>query len=277
MATRFHELPLDLFPDEARPYIARLNRELRDLFGLEGTILDPRKTRRSDLTIARTEKKQVDVTRIDRLAAEVVTSISENSATDLKGDVNFVSGTNISLTQVGQNITIAGTTTGVVTSVSANGGADVLGDVNLVDGSGIDITRAGQDFTFTANLTELDDTFLRLDTSNDPLTGSLDFGDNFADMANLATPANPGAGVRRLFTDSGSGQLSVRTSSGTTVSLEAGGTAQSTHIKAFIAGGDTLVVPTKNQVVVCEEYLIEGTGSLNLEGTAFLCVLAGAA
>lgn len=42
----------------------------------------------------------------------------------------------------------------------------------------------------------------------------------YADVAQRGTPANPGAGTRRVFTDSGTGELSVRTSAGTTVSLE---------------------------------------------------------
>ena len=48
-------------------------------------------------------------------------------------------------------------------------------------------------------------------------------GANFTDIAQIAAPANPSAGTRRLFVDSGSGELSVRTSGGVTVSLESGG------------------------------------------------------
>jgi len=46
---------------------------------------------------------------------------------------------------------------------------------------------------------------------------------NFVDMNDLATPANPSAGTRRMFVDSGTGELSVRLSGGTTVSLEGAG------------------------------------------------------
>jgi hypothetical protein len=49
------------------------------------------------------------------------------------------------------------------------------------------------------------------------------FGSFFQDLDNLATPANPTAGTRRLFVDSGTGEISVRTSGGATVSLEGGG------------------------------------------------------
>lgn len=45
----------------------------------------------------------------------------------------------------------------------------------------------------------------------------------YIDMEGIAAPANPSAGERRLFVDSGTGKLSVRTSGGTTVSLEESG------------------------------------------------------
>jgi len=48
-------------------------------------------------------------------------------------------------------------------------------------------------------------------------------GANFQDIAQIAAPANPAAGTRRLFVDSGTGELSVKTSAGATVSLESGG------------------------------------------------------
>ena len=47
-----------------------------------------------------------------------------------------------------------------------------------------------------------------------------DFGAYYSDLAQIVTPANPGAGVRRLFVDSGDGKLKVRTSGGSSVSLE---------------------------------------------------------
>lgn len=45
----------------------------------------------------------------------------------------------------------------------------------------------------------------------------------WVDLPSQSAPSNPAAGTRRLFTDSGTGELSVRTSGGTTVSLETGG------------------------------------------------------
>jgi hypothetical protein len=48
-------------------------------------------------------------------------------------------------------------------------------------------------------------------------------GDHYLDIGDIAVPANPAAGIRRLFTNTTTGELSVRTSGGTTVSLEATG------------------------------------------------------
>ena len=45
----------------------------------------------------------------------------------------------------------------------------------------------------------------------------------YTDIVQRAAPANPGAGTRRLFTDTATGELSVRTSAGATVSLEGSG------------------------------------------------------
>jgi hypothetical protein len=61
----FHELPLDIFTEEQRPYIARLNRELRDVFGFEGTVTQQSVSRRSDLTVVRKEGALVDSTRVE--------------------------------------------------------------------------------------------------------------------------------------------------------------------------------------------------------------------
>jgi hypothetical protein len=50
-----------------------------------------------------------------------------------------------------------------------------------------------------------------------------DLGDFFLDIGDIAAPANPVAGKRRIFLDSATGKLSVRTSAGTTIDLEATG------------------------------------------------------
>jgi hypothetical protein len=48
------------------------------------------------------------------------------------------------------------------------------------------------------------------------------FGAHYLDIDNIAAPSNPASGTRRIFFDIGTGELSVRTSAGTTVSLESG-------------------------------------------------------
>lgn len=55
----------------------------------------------------------------------------------------------------------------------------------------------------------------------------------WADMAQSSTPSNPAAGTRRIFVNSGTGELSVRTSAGVTQSLE-----------SFAAAGDVLLNAT---------------------------------
>ncbi len=45
-------------------------------------------------------------------------------------------------------------------------------------------------------------------------------GPNFMDMDQIATPANPSAGTRRIFIDSADGKMKVRTNNGISVSIE---------------------------------------------------------
>lgn len=45
-------------------------------------------------------------------------------------------------------------------------------------------------------------------------------GDHFLDFGDITAPANPSAGTRRLFLDQATGELSVKTSAGTSISLE---------------------------------------------------------
>jgi hypothetical protein len=51
-------------------------------------------------------------------------------------------------------------------------------------------------------------------------TQNNNLGDFYLDFGDIAAPANPSAGTRRVYVDSTSGQLSVRTSAGTSISLE---------------------------------------------------------
>ncbi len=54
-------------------------------------------------------------------------------------------------------------------------------------------------------------------------------GAYYLDIDDIAVPANPGASIRRLFVNTATGELSVRTSAGATVSLEAGGGGVAAH------------------------------------------------
>lgn len=67
-----------------------------------------------------------------------------------------------------------------------------------------------------------------------PGTANENFGAFYHDVSQIAAPANPGAGVRRVYVDSGTGKISVRTSGGSSVSLEEQG------------GGVTFGPPTGN-------------------------------
>ena len=92
------------------------------------------------------------------------------------------------------------------------------------------------------------------DHSGAVLPGEADenLGDHFLDVGDIATPSNPGAGVRRLFDDTGTGELSVRTSAGATVSLEGGGGGAPTNAQ--------YVVVALNGTLTDERVLTPGTG-----------------
>lgn len=61
----------------------------------------------------------------------------------------------------------------------------------------------------------------------------------YEDLAQIATPANPAAGTRRLFTDSADGKLKARTSAGVSVSLEESGSGYAINV----LGGSTTFDP----------------------------------
>lgn len=110
MAVQFHPLPTDVFQEDARPYIARLNRELRDLFGLEGVIRNPIATRRSDNSITRRSTVQVDVSRITPSITTVVSGSSTVVGTPslTLGTVNTI-GTTSSALSTNSTIALFGT------------------------------------------------------------------------------------------------------------------------------------------------------------------------
>jgi len=98
MAVRYSDLPEEVFNPEARPYIRRLNLQLRDLFALEGTIKQPLAKSTSDLSVRRSEGYQVHVSRIVPDVASVVAGTSSTigapsltwSTTSAAGSTNTV-------------------------------------------------------------------------------------------------------------------------------------------------------------------------------------------
>lgn len=76
MALQYHPLPLDVFPEAARPHIQRHNVELRNLFALEGCLREEREGQRSDRSIVRGEAFQVHTSRITPGIDQVVSGQS---------------------------------------------------------------------------------------------------------------------------------------------------------------------------------------------------------
>jgi hypothetical protein len=72
-----------------------------------------------------------------------------------------------------------------------------------------------------------------------PASANENLGAFFLDIDDIAVPANPGATIRRLFVDTATGALSVRTPAGATVNLEAGGYTDADAIAA-VEGEDPL-------------------------------------
>lgn len=100
-------------------------------------------------------------------------------------------------------------------TMSGNATIDNTGVLTIVDNS---ITNA-KTATFTTT---------KITTANKALlNSSIVYGDQnnslgafYQDLEEISTPADPTAGTRRLFVDDSTGEISVRTSSSTTISLE---------------------------------------------------------
>ena len=158
MALQFHPLPAEIFDEKARPYIKRLNFELRDLFGLEGTIRQPITTRSSDLTIARRSELQVAVSRITPSIASVVSGVSTVVGTPALtlGTANTIGSTATALS-VNSAIAIFGTQAPIGLSLSAAVGTSTYA-------ARADHVHAGFDATVPAAL------------GSTAATGTVDFG-----------------------------------------------------------------------------------------------------
>ena len=145
-----------------------------------------------------------------------------------------------------QNPTITCTiTTGVITACSVRGNDEIspagtVYRVQIFDADGItllparnySITGATWDIgTQTPNPSSVQTGIhgASLHSGDVIPPANQEFGAFYSDFGEIAVPANPGANVRRLFVSSATGQVSVRTNAGTTVSLEAGGGGGATH------------------------------------------------
>jgi len=99
--------------------------------------------------------------------------------------------------------------------VLAQGGTEAdAGAVRLINNVPVAWRNAGN----TANIT------LNVGT-NDAFSfnSDLDINGNYMDVDGISTPANPTSGTRRIFVDTADGVLKVRTSGGSSISLEGGG------------------------------------------------------
>ncbi|KKK75164.1 hypothetical protein LCGC14_2876490, partial [marine sediment metagenome] len=108
---------------------------------------------------------------------------------------------------------------------------EALGDIAThaaldtgVHGAGADVLATDDDIATHAAITGAHHTLLHAAAQHNaaalPGSANENLGAYYLDIDDIAVPANPGAGIRRLFVDAATGELSVRTNAGTTVSLE---------------------------------------------------------
>lgn len=109
----------------------------------------------------------------------------------------------------------------------SNTGVTSIGSAVIVDG---DISvHTSTKITITAK-SQLNSSLIYNDQNNS-------LGAFYLDIDDIAVPANPGAGIRRLFTNTATGELSIRTSGGSTVSLESGAAGGETNTHSSDGGG----------------------------------------
>ena len=135
--------------------------------------------------------------------------INATGAVTIDGPGISIDGTSASnLSVTGADLTVSTITSGTLAVTSA-------GALNLSASSGIGIS------------------------SNTSITSS------YVDIASISAPSNPSAGTRRLYVDSGTGKLSVRTSAGSTVSLEeTGGSGGGTIPLSITIDADDTTIST---------------------------------
>ena len=98
-----------------------------------------------------------------------------------------------------------------------------------------------------------------------PASANENLGAFYLDIDDIAVPANPGAGIRRLFVNTATGEVSVRTNAGATVSLEAGGYVDADAIAAIEAEDplDLAGVVNLAKYLQFDEIAAPGAGAAN--------------
>lgn len=103
--------------------------------------------------------------------------------------------------------------------------------------------------------------------------------DGSIDIPEMAVPSNPSADIRRLFVDSATGEISVRTSAGTTISLEDGGAGGSTNAFGTIdapAGTDPVADAAPDTLAITCGSGLTCTGTSGTDTLDFTLALADA-
>lgn len=119
----------------------------------------------------------------------------------------------------------------------ANGTADQIIKTNS-GGTALEFGLIGDANTATFTTTKIST------LSKSLLNSAIIYGDQnnslgafYLDIDDIAVPVNPAVGVRRLFVDTATGEISVRTNAGATVSLESAGGAQTPWTSDIDADG----------------------------------------
>jgi len=91
------------------------------------------------------------------------------------------------------------------------------------------------------------------------------------DLWEMSTPVNPPVNSRRIFTDSGTGKLSVRTSAGATISLEepsGGGPGSDTDAIHDNVAAEITAITAKTPLVGADTFIIEDSAAANVKKSA---------
>lgn len=248
MALQFHPLPVELFPEETRPYLKRLNFELRDLFGLEGTIRQPITDRRSDLSVTRGGALQVHVDRITPSVASVVSGVSTVvgvpsltlSTTNVVGSTTSAISTNSTIALFGTGLPAGLSASAIVGTSAFAARADHIHagfDATVPAAIGSSAATGTVDFAARRDHAHLYPIAIRSTANASTLTLTDDATDQFITGSLGLLNITPGTGVDFDFPNSTAGALNVRANTTTAATFLVTVAGQPT------AGTRTLMVP----------------------------------